>query len=873
MTRELLQRRAKFLCILTIILLLTASWTRFGFAGANLDQGSNGTAAAPISPIDWINGNAGASKTHLIEGYSQAYRLDVTGLSAGQTYRVRLAYDIKQGGKHAFDYLTHFACLQPHNVLNVPFDHPAETIDPTKGLGAVGVEFDPPADLSIPAPSSAGSPVPNQPTLSFNDMSVCEKKITIYNGIINSITYVSQGNLASTGNSSAEIEIMFTVAAGRNRVLFAWGAHIASAIDWLGNSASEISGSPYHMHFNGLFDFNGNAISGNSSQDRSLSADAVINPCEVLNVQCEGQNLCGASTCNPLTAQCVNTYAPAGTQCGDPNTTGICQIGGVCTGDSLFCPAAVDAPDGTPCTDSNACTQNDTCQSGACVPGTPVVCTALDQCHDIGVCDPANGICSDPAKANGSTCNDGNACTQTDTCQEGVCTGNNPVVCTASDQCHDAGVCNPNTGICSNPTKTNGSACNDGNACTQTDTCQSGVCTGINPVICSAPDVCHVAGTCDPGTGACTNPSAPYGTICNSQAGATCVQSGGICDGIGYCMPIQYKPSTEICRQMAGVCDAPEYCTGSNPNCPADLVDTRPNVLCRPSAGTCDPEEFCDGNSPLCPVNVVFDPTRDESCELEFCRTAGFWSTHAGAEKKNGKSQNITLAVIDLANGIRDLPLKDLINLNGVYGKLNICGENIVNTQLNDAASALESMCVSPQGDPRLQLVRQLTAASLNCVLSGGNPECIGVDGPSHISIEDLFAACNTACADGGTVVTDGVNTISCIAAVDCWNNGGVFYEATGFCQTGTCSLDGVTPCNSKSNCPLYYGQEQSCVALAGTCHDQKLVKDGFFDFDPPGPAGSSDACNLAIGNRCTVIAPGEIECRDKWGNIIDSAP
>src|SRR5574341_246391 len=103
MTRVLLHRRAKFLCILTIVLLLTASWTQFGFAGANLDQGSNGTAAAPISPIDWINGNAGASKAHLIEGYSQAYRLDVTGLSAGQTYKVRLAYDIKQGGKHAFE--------------------------------------------------------------------------------------------------------------------------------------------------------------------------------------------------------------------------------------------------------------------------------------------------------------------------------------------------------------------------------------------------------------------------------------------------------------------------------------------------------------------------------------------------------------------------------------------------------------------------------------------------------------------------------------------------------------------------------------------------------------------------------------------------
>ena len=45
-----------------------------------------------------------------------------------------------------------------------------------------------------------------------------------------------------------------------------------------------------------------------------------------------------------------------------------------------------------------------------------------------------------------------------DTCEAGVCTGANPVVCTASDQCHVAGTCNPSSGTCSNPDKANGSA-------------------------------------------------------------------------------------------------------------------------------------------------------------------------------------------------------------------------------------------------------------------------------------------------------------------------------------------------------------------------------------------------------------------------------
>jgi hypothetical protein len=52
-----------------------------------------------------------------------------------------------------------------------------------------------------------------------------------------------------------------------------------------------------------------------------------------------------------------------------------------------------------------------------------VVCNALDACHISGICDPQSGVCSNPIASNGTTCNDGNACTQTDTCQNGVCTG------------------------------------------------------------------------------------------------------------------------------------------------------------------------------------------------------------------------------------------------------------------------------------------------------------------------------------------------------------------------------------------------------------------------------------------------------------------
>src|SRR5438445_13531845 len=118
--------------------------------------------------------------------------------------------------------------------------------------------------------------------------------------------------------------------------------------------------------------------------------------------------------------------------------------------------------------DDITCTQTDTCQAGVCFVTNPVACAAHNHCHDAGTCDPASGVCSNPDKPNGSACTDGNPCTQTDTCQAGACVGTNPVVCAALDQCHVAGTCDAATGGCSNPAKAHGSACADGNACTQT---------------------------------------------------------------------------------------------------------------------------------------------------------------------------------------------------------------------------------------------------------------------------------------------------------------------------------------------------------------------------------------------------------------------
>jgi hypothetical protein len=258
------------------------------------------------------------------------------------------------------------------------------------------------------------------------------------------------------------------------------------------------------------------------------AGDCANDPC--LTGECGGDGNCVASAdetpCTDGDACTQTDSCQAGTCVGSNpvicTASDQCHVAGTCDPGTGLCsnPAKQD---GESCNDGDACTQTDACEAGTCVGTNPVICTALDQCHDGGTCQTATGLCSNPAKANDTTCDDGDACTQTDTCQGGTCVGANPVVCPTPDQCHDAGTCNPANGLCSNPPKTNGTGCSDGNACTQTDTCQNGTCTGGNAVVCSAQDQCHNAGTCNPANGLCSNPTKTNGTGCND--GNACTQT------------------------------------------------------------------------------------------------------------------------------------------------------------------------------------------------------------------------------------------------------------------------------------------------------------------------------------------------------------
>lgn len=177
---------------------------------------------------------------------------------------------------------------------------------------------------------------------------------------------------------------------------------------------------------------------------------------------------------------------------GAPVTTFTCAANGPVTLTMTItdgmCPTSITLPitcvpfcqvraDGTPCDDGNACTRTDACQAGVCVGTNPVLCTALDQCHDAGTCAGQTGLCSNPAVADGTSCSLRNASAA---CTAGAC---------------GLVACQPGLGDCDLLASTgcevslqssvsNCGMC--GRACSAGSTCAAGLCIAAPPTALSA---------------------------------------------------------------------------------------------------------------------------------------------------------------------------------------------------------------------------------------------------------------------------------------------------------------------------------------------------------------------------------------------------
>ncbi len=160
-----------------------------------------------------------------------------------------------------------------------------------------------------------------------------------------------------------------------------------------------------------------------------------------------------------------------------------CHFAGICDPSSGQC-SDNPKPNGTPCNDGYASTVNDRCQSGICQGAFSCQgyqCAPPDQCQFPGVCNASQWGCTYASKPDGTLCNDGNSYTKNDKCTQGYCQGTltcSAVTCSAQDQCHNPGTCDPSTVTCSNPAKPDGTPCDDGDQSTGQDACSAGVCRG-----------------------------------------------------------------------------------------------------------------------------------------------------------------------------------------------------------------------------------------------------------------------------------------------------------------------------------------------------------------------------------------------------------
>src|SRR5262249_27061086 len=141
------------------------------------------------------------------------------------------------------------------------------------------------------------------------------------------------------------------------------------------------------------------------------------------------------------------------------------------------CTPAGNAPDGTGCGTNLYCDKG-TCE--ACVKGAGCVPQGKPCNKGSFSCVMGQAICNDlgtPADV-GTSCGTNMVCNGTTTCVS--CAAD--VTCQPTNPCH-TGVTSCATGKSACVDKgagSNGGPCDDGNACTQTDTCQSGACTGSN---------------------------------------------------------------------------------------------------------------------------------------------------------------------------------------------------------------------------------------------------------------------------------------------------------------------------------------------------------------------------------------------------------
>ncbi len=428
--------------------------------------------------------------------------------------------------------------------------------------------------------------------------------------------------------------------------------------------------------------------------------------CNGKDDDCDGVMDDGA--CNDQLA-CTEDVCSVDLGCQNPIKGGSCLIGGLCyvagapnPGDpceSCFPEKSTTAwsdGDGLPCNDGSACTSADVCLSGTCT-GAPYACSdglecTNSLCDGLGGCSTvviesfcaiegkcygagdlqSVGSCTkcDPAQnqkqwspAPAISCDDGNPCTQSDTCSGFTCTGqsytcNDGAACT-TDTCNGDGTCTfllqsgcvidaqcipagtPKPGSACQAcqpglsttawTGTTGNACSDGNVCSFGDACQAGVCTGTtyscNDSLACTNDICD-------GAGGCQNPL----TAGNCLIAGTCYGNGTANPG-NPCQSCSSGAPNGWTGNSGGACSDGDACT-SGDSCQSGQCVGAPNIdNLEPNSGSATAKNLgniADGDDyPTATFTASLYPAGDEDWYRFYDKDESFSFIYPRAELKN----------------------------------------------------------------------------------------------------------------------------------------------------------------------------------------------------------------------------------------------
>ena len=213
--------------------------------------------------------------------------------------------------------------------------------------------------------------------------------------------------------------------------------------------------------------------------------------------------------------------------------------------------------DGTVCDDGDACT-DDSCDqaTGRCVNTPNIDCDDGDACTDDS-CDPATGTCVNTPNID---CDDGDACTD-DSCDPatGTCVNTPNFDCDDGDACTDDS-CNPATGLCEHGASP---SCDDQDECTD-DSCDpaTGACVNTDNGQCGGEDICRTPGFWGTHGGVEKKTSQNITQAVITKAGGALYVCGTTIANTlvnnthsaveAMCIPVKGAPRLQLARQLTG---------------------------------------------------------------------------------------------------------------------------------------------------------------------------------------------------------------------------------------------------------------------------------------------------------------------------------